>query len=144
MAVSWSIDMTYKFQTIPKEEMLQFKEKLMIFFGQFRYKEDYSSAIDNSAFICVCFDGEKIVGASRVVSDLSRFAFIVDLNVNENYQKQGIGKQILENMVQACLDANIRYIELSTDPSSPWLEDFYTKIGFIKVEGSALMEWPRR
>lgn len=136
--------MEYKFKTIAKEEMPQFKEKLMTFFSRFRYVEDYSVAIDNSAFICVCLDGEKIVGAGRVVSDLSRFGFIVDLNVKKEYRRQGLGNQLVKNMVKICLDNDIRYIELSTDPSSPWLEDFYTKIGFIKVTDSALMEWPRR
>lgn len=136
--------MPYKYQTISNVEIGQYKRELMEFFGQYKYTEDYSTAIDNAAFVCVCFSDEKIIGAGRVVSDLSRFGFIVDLNVEKNNQKKGIGKQLVKNMVKACLDAKIRYIELSTDPRYPWLEDFYKKIGFNKVTDSALMEWPRR
>lgn len=136
--------MPNKFQTITKSEISQHKEALMEFFGSFRYTEDYSVAIDNSAFITVCWQDEKIVGAGRAVSDLSRFAFIVDLNVKKAYQNKGIGKQLMKDLVQACLEAKIRYIELSTDPRYPWLVEFYKKIGFDKVTDSTLMEWPRR
>lgn len=135
--------MAYKFQTITKSEITQYKEKLIEFFTAFRYIEDYPLAIDNSAFISVCWLDEKIVGAGRVVSDLSRFAFIVDLNVKKAHQNKGIGKHIVKDMVQICLDAKIRYIELSTDPKHDWLEDFYKRIGFDKVTDSSLMEWPR-
>ena len=124
--------------------MHKYKDAVLEFFGAMRYVEDYSIAIDNSAFVCVCWDGYKIVGAGRVVSDLSRFGFIVDISVKKAHQNKGIGKQLTKDMVQACLDAKVRYIELSTDPSLPWLEDFYKKIGFNKVTGSTLMEWPRR
>jgi GNAT superfamily N-acetyltransferase len=136
--------MSYKFQTITKSEISHHKEKLMEFFGSFCYVEDYSNAIDNSAFISVCWLDKKIVGAGRVISDLSRFAFIVDLNVKKDHQNKGIGKQLVKDMVEKCLESKIRYIELSTDPQYPWLEDFYKKIGFVKVTDSALMEWPRR
>jgi len=124
--------------------MSKYKKELVKFFGQFKYTEDYSIAIDNSAYISVCWEGDKIVGAGRVVSDLSRFAFIVDLNVVKPHQNKGIGKQLMKDMVQTCLDAKIRYIELSTDPNCPWLEYFYTKIGFVKVADSVLMEWPHK
>lgn len=136
--------MSYKFQTITKKGMPEYRNAIIDFFGNYRYVEDYALAIDNSAFICVCWLNGKIVGAGRVVSDLSRFAFIVDLNVLENHRHKGIGKKLVKNMVQVCLDSKIRYIELSTDPRYPWLEDFYAKIGFIKINGGASMEWPRR
>lgn len=136
--------MSYRFQTIPKTEMLEYKTSLMEFFGHYRYIEDYSLAVDNSAYICVCWLDDKIIGAGRIVSDLSRFAFIVDLNVIEEHRKKGIGKQLVKDMVQACLDVKIRYIELSTDPQHSWLEKFYAEIGFVKVTDSATMQWPRR
>lgn len=136
--------MPYRFQTISKAEMSQYKDALMEFFGSFGYPEDYSAAIDNSAFICVCWFEDKIIGGVRALSDLSRFAFIVDLNVKKLHQNKGNGKQLVTNIVQACLDAQVRYIELSTDANYPWLEDFYTKIGFSKVTYSVFMEWPRR
>jgi len=116
----------------------------MQFFSNFRYIEDYPTAIDNSAFISVCWKDDKIVGAGRAISDLSRFCYIVDLNVLQEYQKQGIGKQLVKDLVHACLDAKVRYIQLSTDSQYPWLENFYKNIGFKKVNYSALMEWSRR
>lgn len=136
--------MSYKYQTITQKEIPKYEDAVMEFFGSFRYPDDYSKAVNNSAFICVCWADEKIVGAGRVVSDLSRFGFIVDLNVKKDHQNKGIGKKLTKNMVQACLDANVRYIELSTNPNFDWLEDFYKKVGFNKVTDSALMEWPRR
>lgn len=135
--------MANQFKIISKNNLLEYKEEILEFYKNYRYPEGYSKAIDNSAFIAICFDGEKIVGAGRVVSDMSRFALIVDLNVLKAHQKKGIGKQLVKNLVDACLKERIRYIELSTDPQFPWLEDFYKKIGFSKVENAAHFEWPR-
>lgn len=136
--------MNYKFQTITKKDLPKYKSAILEFFKKFRYPDDYARAIENSAFIAVCWCDDKIVGAGRVVSDLTRFSFIVDLNVKKDYQNQGIGKRLIKEMVSVSLKENIRYIELATDPNYPWLEEFYIKAGFEKVKGSTLMEWPRR
>jgi len=136
--------MAYKYQIITKDNLSDHKKVLIDFFSKFRYPDDYEKAIDNSAFIAVCYEDENIVGAGRAVSDLSRFTFIVDLNVIKKYQKQGIGKRLIKELVTFSLKKNIRYIELSTDPRYPWLEQFYVKCGFQKIKDSILMEWPRR
>jgi len=136
--------MSYRYQTIYNREIPKYKKELAEFFLKLGYGRDYPVAIENSAFICICLFDEAIIGAGRAVSDLCRFAFIVDLNVEASHQRKGIGKQLLKNMVEECQSKNINQIEISTDPNLPWLENFYTKIGFKKITDSVVMEYHLR
>jgi GNAT superfamily N-acetyltransferase len=60
-------------------------------------KNEIQKGIINSAFIAGAYtdDGEQ-VGFLRVVSDKVRFAYVMDVVVNENFQRQGIGQKMLK------------------------------------------------
>ena len=130
-----------KYLTIYNKDIEEYKKKLGDFYFP-SYSPEYIKAIENTPIICVCFDGEVIVGAGRILTDFNRFAFFVDLNVSKSYRRRGIGTQLVKNMLNECLKINItRYIELSTDPKLPWLEEFYTKNGFSKDSDSTHMRY---
>lgn len=131
----------YHYQTIHHQEIPKYRTKLAEFFLKLGYRKKYHTAIDNTAFICVCWENKKLVGAGRVVSDLNRFAFIVDLNVKKIHRRKGIGRQLIENLVKECQKKKIDHIELSTDPRYPWLEEFYKKAGFKMMTDSVKMEY---
>ena len=51
----------------------------------------------NSALVVGAFLQEQTqVGYARVVSDKTRFAYIVDVYVDENYRKKGIGQKLIK------------------------------------------------
>ena len=130
-----------KYLTIQNKEIEEYIKPLGDFYFRL-YGPDYIKAIENTPIICTCFDGEVIVGAGRILTDFNRFAFFVDLNVSKSYRRRGIGTQLIKNMLNECIKINItRYIELSTDPKSPWLEEFYTKLGFSKDSDSTHMRY---
>lgn len=133
--------MSYQYKTIDHPKIPQHKKELSEFFLKLGYDKDYPIAIENSAFICICLFNNVIVGAGRVISDLHRFAFIVDLNVKPDYQRKGIGTRLIKNIVRECRDDNINQVEISTDPNLPWIEAFYTKAGFRKIANSVAMEY---
>ena len=41
-------------------------------------------------------DGDRLVGISRAVTDFSYCCYLSDLAVDQRYQRQGIGRQLLE------------------------------------------------
>jgi GNAT superfamily N-acetyltransferase len=57
-------------------------------------------------------------------------AMIFDLLIDPIHREKGIGWKIMKKTVEFCLDKNIRNVGLTTDPSYPWLPDFYKKFGF--------------
>jgi len=111
-------------------------------FYQPKYKKPFNeNTVMNSAIICLAFDNDKVVGAVRAISDLSRHALIVDLIVEEESRKQGIGSKLLGNIVKELKSINVANISLATDPKYPWLVDFYKKNGFKPVEGGTYLEY---
>ena len=57
------------------------------------------------------YDEGRLVGFGRAVSD-SIHAMIYDLIVAPDYQRQGIGGEILDRLVKYCQEAHIRDIQL--------------------------------
>lgn len=50
----------------------------------------------NSAFVVGAYiEGNIQVGYARVISDKTRFAYICDVMVDENYRKMGIGQRMI-------------------------------------------------
>jgi GNAT superfamily N-acetyltransferase len=56
-------------------------------------------ASNSTLTVGVFYSGEQI-GYSRVISDKTRFAYILDVYVDENYRKNGIGQLMMKNILQ--------------------------------------------
>jgi len=85
-------------------------------------------AICSNWFSVSAFDDDRLVGFGRVVSDGLLHAMIYEMIVLPEYQGQGIGAQILHLLIQRCLEANIRDIQLFCARGK---RDFYEKYGFV-------------
>jgi len=53
----------------------------------------------NSALVQGVFLNQKQIAYSRVISDKTRFAYILDVYVDENYRKNGIGQLMINNIL---------------------------------------------
>lgn len=64
-------------------------------------KEEVVKGAQHSALLIGAFtsDGQQI-GFSRAVSDKTRFAYILDVIVDERYRKQGIGQAMVQAILQ--------------------------------------------
>lgn len=77
----------------------------------------------NSSHVVTAWDGDTLVGCTRVLSDGHFRAVLLDVAVLPDYQRHGVGRE----MVRRCLE---RY------PSAEWLvqtdkaRGFYEKCGF--------------
>ena len=90
--------------------------------------QELSHAVSINWFAVSAFDGDRLVGFGRVVSDGVIHAMIYEMIVVPEYQGQGIGAQILHMLVQRCLEANIRDIQLFCARGK---RRFYEKFGFV-------------
>ncbi len=110
-------------------------------FYQNHYQKEYLSATKNTPLFVVCLKNKTIVGACRILTDFNRFAFLLDLRVQEDMRNQGIAQKIIKKSIKICKKLKIDHINLSTSPKQDWLVGFYEKLGFKKVKSYAHMEY---
>jgi GNAT superfamily N-acetyltransferase len=81
--------------------------------------------LQHANLLCTAWDGEKLVGVARSVTDFEYCCYLSDLAVDKNYQKRGIGKELIR-LTRARLGGHAKIILLS----APKAETYYPKIGF--------------
>jgi predicted N-acetyltransferase YhbS len=81
--------------------------------------------LENADLLCTAWDNGKLVGVARSVTDFEYCCYLSDLAVDESYQKQGIGRELIR-LTQSRLGAKAKLILLS----APSAVDYYPKIGF--------------
>jgi len=81
--------------------------------------------LQHANLLCTAWDGEKLVGVARSVTDFEYCCYLSDLAVDEKYQKRGIGKELIK-LTQSKLGSRAKLILLS----APKAEAYYPRIGF--------------
>lgn len=79
--------------------------------------------------LVTAWDGEKLIGVSRALSDFSFCCYLSDLAVDEAYQKQGIGKEL----IRLTHEASGEFTQLIL-LAAPKAVNYYPKIGMNKFE----------
>ncbi|MDD2916707.1 MAG: GNAT family N-acetyltransferase [Candidatus Gracilibacteria bacterium] len=116
---------------LTSKTILDHKESLLELCDPLKKRpKDYWKSLKNSTYIIVAFKGEKLIGASRIVTDMYMCAMIFDVLVAPDYRGKGVGSGIMEKTVKFCREKQIKNVSLVTDPSHSWLPDFYRKSGF--------------
>ena len=75
--------------------------------------------------VITAWDGAKLIGIARSLTDFAYVAYLSDLAVHLDYQKQGIGKELIRR-TQARLHPQAMLLLLA----APAAVDYYPKIGF--------------
>lgn len=96
------------------------------------------TVISNSTFkvLAVNPDQKKVVGIITALSDQTNWAFIPYLEVLPSYQKQGIGKELMQRMLSKL--SHINCIDLTCDPE---MQPFYERFGMLKSEGMVIRRY---
>lgn len=83
----------------------------------------------HSMFRCFAFDGGRLVGAGRALADGADCAYLCDIAVLPSHQGTGLGKQIVQRLVDA--SRGHRKIILYAVPGK---EPFYRRFGFLRMK----------
>lgn len=130
-----------RFIVLEKNHFEDYNRQILDFYEN-RFVNPFTQVtIDNSALICLAMDGKNIVGALRVISDLTRHAEIVDLNVRKAYRRQKVGTRLIQLALDYLVKNKVNNIGLTTEHGVDWLPDFYKKIGFTELENSVYLEY---
>jgi len=85
-------------------------------------------AIVNGSFrFAGLFDGSRLVGMGRALSDGVSDAYIQDVTVLPAYRDRGLGQAIIKLLVAQLKEAGIAWIGLVAEPGT---HRFYEKLGF--------------
>jgi GNAT superfamily N-acetyltransferase len=83
------------------------------YWAQGRSLEIVERSIQNS--LCFgLFEGERQIGFARVVSDLATFAWLCDVFVARSHRGQGLGKWLVECVVDYPDLQKVKYVMLAT------------------------------
>ncbi|HFI0421714.1 TPA: GNAT family N-acetyltransferase [Streptococcus suis] len=93
--------------------------------------EMLEKSLEHSLLVLVAFDGDRLVGLLRAVGDGHSIVFIQDILVLPTYQRQGIGRTLLEQAITHF--PGIYQLHLLTDNTEK-TRSFYEALGFIAVE----------
>lgn len=101
--------------------------------------EQTELAMQNTLFRVSVFDGQNIVAMARMIGDMGLNYYIKDVVVKPEYQRKGIGKMLIDELMKFVKDNGIKgtgvFVELCAMPDKI---PFYEKQGFSANEAQRL------
>lgn len=85
--------------------------------------------LDHANLTITAWEGEKLVGIARALTDFSFCCYLSDLAVDRAYQRQGIGQELVRR-IQEAISAESMLLLLA----APEAMEYYPHIGFQKVD----------
>ncbi|MEH2503614.1 putative N-acetyltransferase YhbS [Bradyrhizobium sp. AZCC 1578] len=90
---------------------------------------DLEVVFGNSMFCCFARDGDRLVGAGRVLADGRDCAYLCDVAVLPSHQGTGLGKQLIERLL-AKSQGHAKIILYAVAGREP----LYAKFGFLRMK----------
>ena len=80
------------------------------------------------------------IGMGRVISDGVSDSYIQDVVVLPEFRSKGIGKAIIQRLLEHCINNKLLWIGLVAEPGT---KEFYKHLGFTELPGEPLVYQPR-
>ena len=87
--------------------------------------QTFEAMLKNANLTITAWDGKTLVGISRSLTDFAYVAYLADLAVDQEYQRSGIGKQLIEE-TKFRLGPECMIVLLA----APKANEYYEHIGF--------------
>jgi GNAT superfamily N-acetyltransferase len=113
----------------PRREL----DELCLAVGWSEFGSDYPSALDGYAVTTSAWTpAGRLVAWTSVVSDNVRHAFLLDVMVHPEFQKRGIGRQVVLRAIDEMRAKGVTafHVDCATDRAG-----FYEKCGFMMCAG---------
>jgi GNAT superfamily N-acetyltransferase len=98
-------------------------------------RERMARMLEEANLVITAWDGDRMVGISRSVTDWVYCTYLSDLAVRAAYQGQGIGKELVRLTRRATPQASVILL------AAPKAVDYYPRIGMTRHD-SAWVLWP--
>lgn len=129
-------DLKIKYNELTPEEFIKLWESV---WDEPPAYEQTKLALEHSIFRVSVFDGEKIIAMARMIGDMGLCYYIKDVVVRPEYQKQGIGRTLINELMKFIRQNGVSgtdiFVELCAMPDKI---PFYEKFGFSANEAQRL------
>ena len=88
-------------------------------------REDVVRCIENSLCFGMYESTGRMVGFARVVTDYTRFAYLMDVFIRDEFRSKGLGKQLMEYILNLDELKRVSWLLATKDARG-----FYEKLGF--------------
>ncbi len=85
----------------------------------------FEGMLDHAGLTITAWDGERLVGIARSLTDFTYVAYLADLAVDAGYQRRGIGKRLIGE-TRRRLGRECMVVLLA----APQANGYYPKLGF--------------
>lgn len=89
-------------------------------------KETLHKAMKQSWMVVSVYDGERLIGTGRLISDGVINAYLCGLIVDPAFRSKGVGKEMVRMMAERCTEAKL-YLQLLAEEDKA---GYYEKLGF--------------
>lgn len=106
-------------------------------------------AADANTYLIVCDDGEDLLATALislcndVMFNRQPFAIVDNFVVASHYQREGIGKSLMDHIEEFCLARDCSKIMLLSGADNRGAHDFYTAMGFDPDEKLGFVKYRR-
>jgi GNAT superfamily N-acetyltransferase len=101
-----------------------------------QHKErQFGPVLEHSLTYVGAFDGGQLVGFVNVAWDGGIHGFILDTTVHQDYQRRGIGTELLKRATGIAAQRGIEWLHVDYEPR---LQKFYSKCGYENTEAGLL------
>ena len=87
----------------------------------------FENMLKHANLIVSAWDGDKLVGIARSLTDFSYVAYLSDLAVDVQYQRMGVGKGLIED-TKLNLEPGCMLVLLA----APKASEYYGPLGFVQ------------
>ena len=108
--------------------------------------EQAEEGIKHSAYLCVFRKEGKVIALARVITDFGYVVYIADVIVRPDYQGQGLGRQLMNNIMDY-IKGQLKpgYKKMVSLMAAQGKEEFYKKFGFVTrpndMYGCGMCQW---
>jgi len=90
---------------------------------------------ENSSLVVSAWSGEELIGIARSLTDFSYCCYLSDLAVKSEFQKRGIGKELIRISKEQIGDQSMLLLL-----SAPNAMGYYPRVGFDKVANGFIIK----
>ena len=85
-----------------------------------------AAQLDGARWLVHAYDGDRLVGFARAISDGVTNAYVSSVMVDPDYRRRGIGRDMLERLIAD--RRTVRFVLHTRDTAAP----FYAALGFVE------------
>jgi GNAT superfamily N-acetyltransferase len=96
---------------------------------------DFHKVLEHSLLYVCAFHKEQLIGFVNVAWDGGKHAFLLDTTVDSRFQREGIGRKLVQTAIEGTRVRGIEWLHVDYEPH---LHTFYKQCGFTDTKAGLI------